>query len=103
MSSNIQKQIPNVCKAIYRSIKVLGVVTSLTAFVMAINVLQVNFLLLLAFHRAMRIKVNSYLGGSVLYIMQLLFEYQGGRISISGDEIPQQENALVFSNHSIYY
>jgi 1-acyl-sn-glycerol-3-phosphate acyltransferase len=35
--------------------------------------------------------------------MQLLFEYQGGRISISGDEIPQQENALVFSNHSIYY
>lgn len=87
--------------ALYRSMKVAVMGALLAAMALLINVLQVNAIFLLAFHRMLMLKFNAKLGSILWDFMQFIFETNQGRVTTSGDAIPEGENALVISNHGI--
>jgi len=48
-------------------------------------------------------KINSFLAGAVWYVLQIMFEkVRHGKITYSGDILPNGESAIVLANHRSY-
>lgn len=85
--------------ALYRRCKILGYGSLLTSIALLINILQFNALLLWPFSPKQVMLFNTKVGGLLWHIMQHIFQSQNAKITTSGDPIPPNESAIVFSNH----
>lgn len=84
-------------RAIVRGLLFGGCITGLTV---GLNMIQLLSLLTLKAFPRETILFNSKLAGLVWYLLQYYFsKVQQGRVTISGDDIPTGENAVIIANH----
>ncbi|KAG2225738.1 hypothetical protein INT45_011406 [Circinella minor] len=86
--------------SVSEAINAISAVVFLFGMAGSIQVVQVSSFLLRPFSERLLVRINSSLVGTVWKVMQHIFEKrQKARITYSGDIIPQNESAIVISNH----
>ncbi|ORX86222.1 hypothetical protein BCR32DRAFT_275613 [Anaeromyces robustus] len=72
-------------------------------FCLICNVFQIISLAVYPFNKQIFYEFNSFLAGSVWWILQFMFEkVRHGHITFSGDILPNDESAIVIANHRSY-
>ncbi|KAJ3045795.1 hypothetical protein HK097_001123 [Rhizophlyctis rosea] len=86
-----------------RQLRTLRAILTLTLMVVAVvgfNVAQLLSLIVLPFSRKHVMLFNGRIAGLTWYTMQWYFErIAKGKVTFSGDRLPEKENAICFSNH----
>ncbi|KAG4090181.1 hypothetical protein H8356DRAFT_1005809 [Neocallimastix lanati (nom. inval.)] len=67
------------------------------------NFFQILSYIIYPFNKQLFNDINAFLAGSVWYILQFMFEkVRHGKITYSGDLLPNDESAIVLPNHRSY-
>ncbi|KAJ3284136.1 hypothetical protein HK104_010080 [Borealophlyctis nickersoniae] len=102
-SKKVAKRSPNALLVLVRTlrqIKAVLILICLLIYMLPVNILQILSLVVVPFSRKQSMIFNGKCAASIWLLMQWLFErVQKGKITHSGDVIPEKENAIVFSNH----